>query len=91
MGISSFEREETSSLAFGNDEKHFSNDVLKVEVSGPNRSYFSIVDVPGIFQSLTKDLTEIEKMGVKNMARSYMSNNQSIIMYGRTYNCVCCF
>ena len=80
MGISSFEQEASSNLSAGTEEKHFSNDVLKVEVSGPNRSYFSIVDVPGIFQSLTKDLTEIEKMGVKNMAHSYMSNNQSVIM-----------
>lgn len=61
--------------------KHnFSNDVLKVEISGPHRSYFSILDLPGIFQSLTKDLTEVEKFGVRNLSASYMTSKQSVIM-----------
>lgn len=62
-------------------EKHnFSNDVLKVEISGPNRSYFSILDLPGIFQSLTKDLTEVEKFGVRNLSANHMTSKQSVIM-----------
>lgn len=61
-------------------KRNFSNDVLKVEISGPNRSYFSILDLPGIFQSLTKDLTEVEKFGVKNLSTTYMSSKHSVIM-----------
>ena len=61
-------------------ERNFSDDVLKIEISGPDRSHFSILDVPGIFQSLTKDLTEKEKFGVKHMVMSYMAPKQSIIM-----------
>ncbi len=60
--------------------QNFSNDILKIEISGPTRSYFSIVDVPGVFQSLTKDLTESEKIGVKDMVASYMSRKQSVIV-----------
>ena len=60
--------------------QNFSHDVLKVEISGPSRSYFSILDLPGIFQSLTKDLTEVEKLGVRNMSASYMTSTQSVIM-----------
>lgn len=60
--------------------QNFSNDVLKIEISGPFRSYFSIIDVPGLFQSLTKDLTGTEKEGVKSMVASYMSRKQSIIV-----------
>ena len=63
------------------EAKNFSDDVLKIEISGPSRSYFSIIDVPGVFQSLTKDLTEKEKAGVMNMVTSYMRRQQSIIMY----------
>ena len=59
---------------------NFSNDVLKIEISGPSRSYFSIIDVPGVFQSLTKDLTEMEKTGVKNMVATYMDRKQSVIV-----------
>lgn len=29
----------------------FSDDVLKIELCGPGRSHFSVVDVPGLFQS----------------------------------------
>lgn len=60
--------------------RNFSNDVLKVEISGPDRSYFSILDVPGVFQSLTKGLTDLEKNGVKNMVASYMMPKHSVIM-----------
>jgi hypothetical protein len=60
--------------------QNFSDDVLKIEISGPLRSYFSIIDVPGVFQSLTKDLTEAEKMGVKSMVASYMRRQQSVIV-----------
>ena len=62
--------------------KNFCDDILKVEISGPNRSYFSILDLPGIFQSLTKDLTESEKSLVRSMTMTHMSSCQSIIMYG---------
>ncbi|KAL8888869.1 MAG: hypothetical protein Q9215_003780 [Flavoplaca cf. flavocitrina] len=61
-------------------KRNFSRDVLKVEVSGPNRSYFSILDVPGVFQSLTKDLTSDEKTGVRDMVARYMQPSQSIII-----------
>lgn len=61
-------------------KQNFSNDVLKVEISGANRSYFSILDLPGIFQSLTKDLTEVEKNGVRNLSAAYMTSKQSVIM-----------
>lgn len=60
--------------------QNFSDDVLKIEISGPFRSYFSIIDVPGVFQSLTKDLTETEKLGVKSMVGSYMRRQQSVIV-----------
>lgn len=32
-------------------EKRFSDDVLRIELFGPARSHFSVVDVPGLFQS----------------------------------------
>ncbi|KAL8925579.1 MAG: hypothetical protein Q9208_003471 [Pyrenodesmia sp. 3 TL-2023] len=60
--------------------RNFASDVLKVEISGPNRSYFSILDVPGVFQSLTKGLTAGEKDGVRNMVASYMKPEHSVII-----------
>ncbi|KAL9041562.1 MAG: hypothetical protein Q9214_004065 [Letrouitia sp. 1 TL-2023] len=65
--------------SFGGD-KNFSRDVLKVEISGPNRSYFSILDVPGVFQSATHDVTRDERDGVREMVASYMAPKQSVII-----------
>lgn len=47
-------------------KQNFSDDVLKIEMSGPDRSHFSILDVPGIFQSRTRDLTDRDKNGVRD-------------------------
>ena len=68
-------------------KRNFAKDVLKVEISGPNRSYFSILDVPGVFQSLTKDLTLEEKHGVQDMVARYMQPPQSIIMCVELVSC----
>ena len=59
---------------------HFSREVLKIEISGPNRSHFSIVDVPGVFQTCTGDLTDNERTEVMNMVKSYMRPDESIIV-----------
>ncbi|KAI9786023.1 MAG: hypothetical protein M1816_008175 [Peltula sp. TS41687] len=59
---------------------NFSSDVLRIEIAGPDRSHFSIIDVPGVFQSRTKDLTEEEKDGVRRMVSSYMESPHSIII-----------
>ena len=34
-----------------NLEKRFSDDILKIELSGPNHQHLSVVDVPGLFHS----------------------------------------
>ena len=62
------------------EAKHFSSDILKVEVSGPNRSHFSILDLPGVFQSLTKNLTVKEKTGVRDLVTSHMIPKESVIV-----------
>ena len=85
MGIGGSTRNEsiTTSLAQA-EEINFSADVLKVEISGPDRSHFSILDVPGIFHSVTRSLTEKDKKGVDSIVNSYMRSQQSIIMYSIT-------
>lgn len=35
-----------------NIEKRFSDNVLKVELSGPEHNHLSVVDVPGLFHSM---------------------------------------
>lgn len=35
-----------------NLDKRFSDDVLKIELSGPEHRHLSVVDVPGLFHSM---------------------------------------
>lgn len=82
MGITdSSQPEYIKGTPFTHDEaQHFSSDVLRVEISGPNRSYFSILDLPGVFQSVTKNLTAKEKDGVRELVAEHMKSKSSVIV-----------
>lgn len=58
----------------------FSNDILRVEVSGPDRPHLTIVDLPGLIHSENKIQTAADVELVVAMARSYMQNSRSIIL-----------
>lgn len=62
------------------EAKNFSSNVLKIELSGPGRSHFGILDLPGIFGAATRDVTEKERVGVDNMVMAYMKKRENIIM-----------
>jgi hypothetical protein len=59
----------------------FSDDVLRIEISGPDQEHFSVVDVPGIFRKTTAGVTtKTDKQTVEAMVRRYMDNPRSIIL-----------
>ena len=59
----------------------FSEDVLRIEVCGPEQEHFSVVDVPGIFRKTTEGLTTTaDKDMVKSMVRRYMENPRSVML-----------
>lgn len=59
----------------------FSNDVLKLELSGPAREHLSIIDVPGIFRKKSEGKTTDEDMKlVRSMVESYMENPRSVML-----------
>ena len=63
------------------DRGTFSEDVLKLEVCGPDQEHFSIVDVPGIFRNVTPGVTtKADKEMVSTMVRRYMENPRSIML-----------
>ncbi|RPB08693.1 P-loop containing nucleoside triphosphate hydrolase protein [Morchella conica CCBAS932] len=61
-------------------EKRFSDDVLRIELCGPSRSHFSVVDVPGLFQSATMYQNEKDLEMVENLAKSYIEDERTIIL-----------
>ncbi|GKT40574.1 interferon-induced GTP-binding protein Mx1 [Colletotrichum spaethianum] len=63
----------------GAHTKNFATQVLRIELSGPTRSHFSILDVPGIF-SYAHDVNEHEEEGVRLMVEEYMKQPANIVM-----------
>jgi hypothetical protein len=60
--------------------QNFSSKVLKIELRGPNRPHFGILDLPGIFKAETDTVTVHEMNGVREMVTAYMKKKQNVIM-----------
>lgn len=58
----------------------FSEDVLKIEICGPDEDYLTVIDVPGIFNSKDEFTTEEDKKLVLNMVRNYIKDERTIIL-----------
>ncbi|KAK1707491.1 vacuolar sorting protein VPS1 [Colletotrichum lupini] len=63
----------------GHSTKNFASQVLRIELSGPSRSHFSILDVPGIF-SYAHDVNEAEEHGVRQIVEEYMRQTANIVI-----------
>ncbi|KAF4547271.1 Dynamin central region-containing protein 2 [Elsinoe fawcettii] len=60
--------------------KRFSDDVLRIELSGPEHHHLSIVDVPGLFHNATKYQTEEDRQLIRQLLLSYMEDKRTIIL-----------
>lgn len=59
----------------------FSDDVLKLELSGPQHEHLSVGDVPGIFKRATEGLTTKKDIAmVRAMVMEKMSNPRSVML-----------
>lgn len=59
----------------------FSNDVLRLEICGPDQEHLSVIDVPGIFKSTTEGVTtKADIQLVRNMVKGYMDNPRSVML-----------
>ncbi|KAK2014536.1 vacuolar sorting protein VPS1 [Colletotrichum eremochloae] len=58
--------------------KNFATQVLRIELSGPSRSHFSVLDVPGIHY--TQGINQHEEDGVKKMVEEYMRQPANIVI-----------
>ncbi|KAK7977090.1 interferon-induced GTP-binding protein Mx1 [Apiospora saccharicola] len=59
----------------------FSQDILKIEISGPDQDHLTVIDVPGIFRVATPGLTtETDIVLVENMVKSYINDRRTIIL-----------
>ncbi|KAF2834154.1 dynamin GTPase [Patellaria atrata CBS 101060] len=61
--------------------KTFSNDVLRLEIHGPDEAHLSVIDVPGIFRTTTAGITTTaDKELVRNMVETYMRNPRTVML-----------
>lgn len=67
-------------MAIGSFSRAFSNDLLRIEVSGPDRPHLTIVDLPGLIHSETKQQSTADIELVQEVVKSYMKEPRSIIL-----------
>ncbi|KAJ3578428.1 hypothetical protein NPX13_g2138 [Xylaria arbuscula] len=60
--------------------KAFAKDLLRVEITGPNRPHLTIVDLPGLIHSETKQQSADDVELVQEVVTSYMKQPRSIIL-----------
>lgn len=58
----------------------FSDDVLKVEISGPDKPELTLVDLPGLYYSTSQDQGSQGIKIVRSLTEKYMKNSRSIIL-----------
>lgn len=59
----------------------FSEDILKIEIKGPDQPGLTVIDVPGIFRTATPGVTSDSDMSlVTNMVKSYMKDSRTMIL-----------
>lgn len=62
------------------DSIEFSDDVLKVEISGPDKPDLTLVDLPGLYSSTSEEQTKEGMAIVRKLTEGYMQNKRSIIL-----------
>ena len=60
--------------------KRFSDDIVRIEVSGPGRDHLSVVDVPGLFHNPTQFQTADDKDIIRGLVKKYIGDHRTIIM-----------
>ncbi|KAM0550571.1 hypothetical protein ACHAPJ_008829 [Fusarium lateritium] len=63
----------------GKLKKNFVPDIVRVELSGPNRSLFNILDLPGLVYSQF-NINGPEYLGTQELARQYISKPGNTVM-----------
>ncbi|KAL4923598.1 P-loop containing nucleoside triphosphate hydrolase protein [Aspergillus undulatus] len=58
----------------------FSDDVLRVEISGPDKPELTLVDLPGLYYSTSQQQGKEGITIVRNLTEKYMKNSRSIIL-----------
>ncbi|PKX97711.1 dynamin-like protein [Aspergillus novofumigatus IBT 16806] len=75
MGVPGPDTEDPKNL-----DKRFSDDILRIEIFGPQHQNLSVVDVPGLFHNPTDDQTEEDRETIRKLIKSYLNDKRTIIL-----------
>jgi GTPase SAR1 family protein len=78
--LESLVEEARDAMGIDGEARSFSNDVLRIELSGPEQPHLTLVDLPGLFSAGNKAQSESDADAVKALVLSYMRNPRSIIL-----------
>ena len=67
-------------MGIATHSRAFAKDILRVEVTGPDRPHLTIVDLPGLIHSETKNQTASDVALIQDVVRSYMKESRCIIL-----------
>lgn len=79
-GLSGLIEAAKSAMGITTHGKAFSRDLLRVEISGPDRPHLTIVDLPGLIHSETKSQSASDVGLIQEVVESYMKEPRSIIL-----------
>ncbi|KAI1845364.1 hypothetical protein JX266_008459 [Neoarthrinium moseri] len=79
-GLADLMEKAKSAMGINTLGKAFSKDLLRVEISGPDRPHLTIVDLPGLIHSETKNQSAADIGLIQEVVESYMKEPRSIIL-----------
>jgi len=79
-GLSTLVENAKAAMGISTHGKAFSKDLLRVEITGPDRPHLTIVDLPGLIHSETKHQTAADVDLVQDVVQAYMKEPRSIVL-----------
>ncbi|KAI6080250.1 P-loop containing nucleoside triphosphate hydrolase protein [Hypoxylon rubiginosum] len=80
LDVSQVVEDAKDAMGLNVNDKIFSTDILRIEISGPSQPHLTMVDLPGLFLAGNKDQSEEDSNIVKSLVLSYMRKPRSIIL-----------
>lgn len=62
------------------EARRFYDDILRIELTGPNQPHLTMVDLPGLFRAGNKEQSDADVDTVRCMVENYMARPRSIIL-----------
>jgi GTPase SAR1 family protein len=81
--------DEDTSLSTLSKPRAFAKDVLSIEIEGPTRPQLTLVDIPGLIQTNTKEVTKADVELVAQITDQYISQPRTICLavVSAAYDC----